>query len=133
MRIENLTEANFLRFAISSYKNIHCRGIEEFHDDLLLIKYIKRIFRKYGEIKNIDDIRLRLALNHLIIFFNVFKLDAATKILFFKLEPELYSILKTFLVFLNFMPVIIHGLNGKDLVTKDIPIIDDILERLKFV
>jgi len=131
MPLENLTEENLQQFAIDSYTNIHCHSLGEFHDDLLLIKYIKRLFRKYKETGEIDNTRLRLAQNHIIIFYNVFKIESATRILFFKLEPELHSILKTFLVHLNFMPSIIHSINGKDIYSRDLPIIDDILERLK--
>ena len=113
------------------YTNIHCRGKEEFNDDLLLIKYIKRLFRKYNENGEIDQLRLRLALNHIIIFYNVFEMESATRILFFKIEPELHSILKTFLVFLNYMPAIVHGVNGKDILSKNIPLIETIFTRLK--
>src|ERR1035441_7285495 len=95
MPLDNLTEENPQIFAIDSYTNIHCHDLGEFHDDLLLIKYIKRLFRKYKEIGEIDNTRLRLALNHIIIFYNVFKIESATRILFLKLEPELYSILRS--------------------------------------
>jgi len=128
MSVDNLTEDNFLKFAMSAYTNIHCHGIEEFHDDLLLIKYIKRHFRK-----EMDKNRLRLSLNHLIIFYNVFEMEQATRILFFKLEPELHSILKTFLVFLNKQPSIVHGIKGKDLYSRDIPMVQDIFENLKIL
>ena len=129
----NLTDHNFLEFTIESYMNIHSRGLEEFYDDLLLIKYIKRIFRKFIETKEIDNNRLRLSLNHLIIFYNVFKTEAATRILFFRLEPELHSILKTFLVYLNFMPAIVHNINGQDIYSSQLQIINKILDRLKTI
>ena len=130
MPTANLTEDNFQQFAINSYTNIHCHTFKEFHDDLLLIKYIKRLFRKYIVTGEIDNNRIRLALNHIIIFYNVFEIQAATRILYFKLETELHSILKTFLCFLNFQPGIVHGINGIDLYSRDIPIINSILERL---
>jgi hypothetical protein len=129
--IDNLTETNFFNFAMASYTNIHCHGIEEFYDDLLLIKYIKRLFKKYCEIGEIDQTRLRLALNHLTIFYNVFEMESATRILFFRFKPELYPILKTFLVYLNYQPSIIHGINGKDILASKIKTINTILERLK--
>jgi len=46
----------------------------------------------------------RLIINHLIVFYNVFEVKAATRILFFKVEKEYHPVLKTFLVFLNKMP-----------------------------
>jgi hypothetical protein len=128
---ENLTNNNFLEYAMSSYIHFCWRGISEFYYDLLKIKYLKRLFRKYNEIGEIDDARLRLALNHLIVFYNLFPIQVATRILFFKLEPALYPILKTFLIFLNYQPAIVNGINGKDIVSKKIIIHDDILERLK--
>ena len=128
---DNLTSNNFLEYAMISYTNIRCHGITEFFDDLLKIKYIKRLFRKYNETGQMDDIRLRLSLNHLIIFYNVFQTQAATRILFLKIEPELYSILKTFLLHLNYMPAIVHGINGGDITSRKIPIDNAILERLK--
>jgi hypothetical protein len=133
MPLDNLTEENLQIFAIDSYTNIHCHDLGEFHDDLLLIKYIKRLFRKYKEIGEIDNTRLRLALNHIIIFYNVFKIESATRILFLKLEPELYSILKTFLVFLNLMPSIVHGIKGHDIKSSEIKMIVEISERLKTI
>ena len=52
--------------------------------------------------------------------YNVFGVESATRILFFKLEPEDYPVLKTFLVFLNFMPDVVFGINGYDLLSSDI-------------
>mgnify|MGYP001266420986 CR=1 FL=1 len=43
-------------------------------------------------------------INHLILLYNVFG-KAATEMLFFKLEEKYWSNLKTFLVFLNRMPL----------------------------
>ena len=48
--------------------------------------------------------RERLLLNHIIIFYNVFGIEAATNILFYKLEEEFWPVLKTFLVYLNYFP-----------------------------
>ena len=47
---------------------------------------------------------MRLIINHLIILANVFGVDAATSLLFFKIEREHWAILKAFLVFLHYMP-----------------------------
>jgi hypothetical protein len=127
---ENLTNNNFLEYAMSSHVNLRWHGISEFYDDLLKIKYLKRLFRKYNETGEFDNTRLRLALNHLIVFYNVFPVQVATRILFFKLEPSLYPILKTFLIFLNYQPAVIHGIDGHDIIAKKIPIHYDIIRRL---
>lgn len=96
-----LNEENFLLYAIKNYDNPECKSMVEFEEDLNRFVYLKRLFRKYhktGELKE------RLILNHLITFYNVFGVQVATKILFYKIEPELHYILKTFLVYLNYIP-----------------------------
>ena len=41
MIFEDLTEENFLMYAMREYNNIQCTDVEEFYDDLKKIKYIK--------------------------------------------------------------------------------------------
>ena len=48
-------------------------------------------------------LRVNLILNHLIILFNVFG-DATIPLLMYKLEHEYWSLIKTFLVYLNRLP-----------------------------
>jgi hypothetical protein len=45
-----------------------------------------------------------LIINHLIILYNVFG-EAATPLLFFKMEREYWSLLKTLLLYLNKYPI----------------------------
>ena len=45
-----------------------------------------------------------LIINHIIILANVFGVDAATTLLFFKIDKQHWSLLKTILIFLNYMP-----------------------------
>jgi len=75
--------------------------MEEFHEDLNRTKYLKRLFRRY---QATGQLRERLILNHIIIFYNVFGVEPATRLLFFKIEEELHSLLKTFLVYLSYCP-----------------------------
>lgn len=96
-----LTDNTLMLYAMKHYDNSQCMGIQEFQEDLGRIKYIKRLFRKYQ--KN-GVLRERLILNHIIIMYNVFGIRAATRILFFKIDQEHHSLLKTFLVFLNYLP-----------------------------
>src|SRR5208282_2363891 len=97
-----LTEENFVLFAMHHYANPECRGINDFEEDLKRFKYLKRLFLRY---KDDGELRERLILNHIIVLNNVFGIPAATKMLFFKIEPEFWPILKPFLIFLNFMPM----------------------------
>jgi hypothetical protein len=133
MKPIQLSEDNFFDFAVSSYSNTRCQGISEFKEDLLLIKYIKRLFRKYLEVGTMDRSRMRLALNHLIIFYNVFTIESATRMLFLKLEPELFPILKTFLTHLNYLPAIVHNINGKNIKTKKMKMDKKILQELQSI
>ena len=95
-----LTHETIDIFALRQYDN---RGAskEEFEDDLKRFKYLKRLFRKYDTSK---EFKSRLIINHVIILSNVFGVDAATTLLFFKIDKEHWSILKTILIFLNYMP-----------------------------
>ena len=98
---EKLTNDNITMFAIKHYDNPQCEGEVEFHDDMKRFKYIKRLLRKY---QDSGELKERLILNHLIVVFNVFGAEAGSTLLLFKLEPEFWSILKTFMVFLNMLP-----------------------------
>ena len=100
MIFSDLNEENFLLFAIKHYENPRAATMEDFEEDLKRFKYIKRLLKKYvvqGELKH------HLILNHLIICFNVFG-EGTVPLLFFKIEKEYWSILKTFLLFLNRIP-----------------------------
>jgi hypothetical protein len=64
----------------------------------------------------------RLILNHIIILGNVFGIEATVKMLFFKLEEDDYDVLKTFLLFLNYMPKIVSGIRGKNIYSADVTV-----------
>ena len=95
-----LTHETIDIFALRHYDN---RGAskEEFDDDMNRFKYLKRLFRKYDTSK---EFKSRLIINHVIILANVFGVEAATTLLFFKIDKQHWSILKTVLIFLNYMP-----------------------------
>ena len=95
-----LTPETIDLFALRHYDN---RGAskEEFEDDLKRFKYLKRLFRKYDTSK---EFKSRLIINHIIVLANVFGIDAATTLLFFKIDKQHWSILKTILIFLDYMP-----------------------------
>ena len=100
MRFDELNEDNYMMFAIKHYENPQAVPQEDFYEDLKKFKYIKRLLKRYqksGELKS------HLLLNHFICLYNVFD-DAATPLLFFKIDRELWSVLKTFLVFLGRIP-----------------------------
>jgi hypothetical protein len=98
---KHLTPENINMFAIKHYDNPSCIDEQEFLDDMKRFKYLKRLFRKYD---TSGELKVRLIVNHIIILSNVFGVDATTTLLFFKIEPNHWSLLKTFLVYLHFMP-----------------------------
>ena len=96
-----LTQENINMFAMKHYDNPSCVDEAEFLDDLKRFKYLKRLFRKYD---TSEELKVRLIINHIIVLSNVFGVDATTTLLFFKIEQKHWSLLKTFLVYLHFMP-----------------------------
>ena len=127
-KFDNLTEENVLMYQMKSYDNPQCHTYEEFVDDMKRIKYIKRLFFRYHTKRILKE---RLIINHLIILYNVLGNTAASRILFLKIDPSQYYILKSFLSFINKMPNRIYGVNGSDINSIDIPIDNDIIEALR--
>lgn len=97
MKFNELNDDNFLLFAIKYYDNPHCSTKDDFYEDLKRFKYIKRLLRRYTKT---HDLKTQLLLNHIIIIYNIFG-DAGTPLLFYKLEKEYWSSLKSILIFLN--------------------------------
>ena len=95
-----LDDKVFLLFAMKNYTN-SSGGEEEFYEDLSRVRYVKRLLGRYEKKKVLKE---RLILNHIIILGNVFGPIPASRILFYKIEKELHSYLKTFLLFLDYLP-----------------------------
>lgn len=125
-----LTEENFTMYAMKHYDNPYCKGMAEFLDDIKRFKYIKRLLGKYHSDKGLKE---RLIINHIIVLNNLFGVEAATKMLFFKTEERFWPQLKTFLVFLNYMPEKIILSKGVAVVESEIPLDDNIIEILRRV
>ena len=100
MIFNELNEENFLLFAIKNYENPQAVTKEDFDRDLNHFKYIKRLLKRY---RNTGELKVHLILNHFIVLYNIFG-EAATPMLFFKIERELWSVLKTFIIFLGKLP-----------------------------
>ena len=97
----DLTEDTFFMYAIKHYDNPACKGLSEFNEDMKKFKYLKRLLGRYHAGKGLKD---RLILNHIIVINNLFGPEASVKMLFYKVDKKHWSVLKTFLVFLNIMP-----------------------------
>jgi hypothetical protein len=99
---DTLNKRNFELFAAQNYNNPECLDIEEFKEDLARFKYLKRLLRRY---ELADDLQIRLILNHIIVLYNVFGIESANRMIWYKIEPEHWTYIKPFLVFLNYLPV----------------------------
>ena len=100
MIFHELNEDNFLLFAIKNYENPQAVAKEDFDRDLNHFKYIKRLLKRY---KNTGQLKTHLLLNHFIILYNIFG-EATTPMLFFKIEDDLWSAMKSFIIFLGRFP-----------------------------
>jgi hypothetical protein len=88
-------------------------------------QYLRKLFGRY---RAESDLKERLILNHLIVIYNVFGLNA-TNMLFMRLH-EYHEYLKPFVVYLNYIPQIItydDVVINTDSINSDLGII----ERLK--
>lgn len=116
--IDNLTDENFMLYAMKCYDSPNCI-MSEFEEDLKRIKYVKRLIKRY---KTTGELKERLILNHIIILSNVFGTRNAVRMLFFKLDEQDYQILKTFLLFLGYMPDIVLGINGRNIYSHSVSV-----------
>lgn len=104
MRFDELNEGNWILFAIKHYENPSSATIDDFNNDIKRFKYIKRLLKRY---ENIEDEQtnhiIHLLLNHIIVLYNIFN-DAATPLLFYKIERHYWPVISAFLHYLNRLP-----------------------------
>ena len=100
MNIIELNHENWLIFAIRNYNNPLSVTYSDFEEDLKRFKYIKRLLRRY---ETTGELKTHLILNHVIVLYNVFD-EAATPLLFYRVEATYWSIIKAFMLFLNRLP-----------------------------
>ena len=100
MIFNELNDDNYLIFAIKHYDNPQAVTYEDFLNDMKKFKYVKRLLKRY---KKTGDLKSHLLINHFIVLYNVFQ-DATTPLLIYKIEKELWSPMKTFIMFLGRLP-----------------------------
>jgi len=120
MRFDELNENNYIMFAIKHYENPQAVTQEDFYEDLKRFKWIKRLLKRY---KSTGILKSHLLINHFIILYNVFG-DATTPLLFFKIERDLWPVIKTFVVYLGRLPEYPKS------ILHDIPLDEDCLRDL---
>jgi len=127
---EDLNNENFILYAMKAYDRPNCL-MSEFKEDMKKFNYLKRLFHKY---RKAGELKEQLVLNHLVVIYNVFGPEAATRMLFYRMVKEDYVALKTYLIFLNAMPNVVKGIRGVDIRSSDIEVdmtIADALRKIK--
>ena len=114
-------------YAVKAYEKPNCI-MSEFKDDMKRLNYLKRLFRRY---RKVEELREQLVINHLVVLYNVFGPEVATRLLFFKMSKDDYPALKTYLLFLSIMPERIKGIKGHDILSSDIPIDMKVAQALR--
>ena len=110
---DELTSKNFELFAAKHYRNNRCVEVRDFYDDMNRFTYVLRLLRKYKDTKKIN---IRLVLNHIIPLYNVFEIEAANRMLQYKIDDDLHNPLNSFLMFLNYLPAQEQRVADMDLV-----------------
>lgn len=100
MIFNELTEENLFLYAAKHYYKPQFTDIEEFYEDLKRFKYIKRLVNRYLEHEELTE---RLILNHLIVIFNSFGIEASLNMLELKLSDKHWPVIKPFLIFLKYI------------------------------
>jgi len=111
MKFDELNEENYLFFAIQNYDNPQAVTKEDFYDDLKRFKYLKRLLKTYVKT---GVLKTHLILNHMIVIYNVFG-EAATPLLFYKTSRDYWSVIKSFMIYLNRYPEIKTDLDSIEL------------------
>ena len=127
MSFDDLTSENILLYAVKAYDRPNML-MSEFTEDMKRFNYLKRLLKRY---RKDGEMRERLVINHLVVLYNVFGIEVATRLLFYKMSKEDYSALKTYLLFLNYMPSIVRGIKGQDIISSDISVDMQIAEVLR--
>ena len=127
MSFDELSNDNIMMYAMKAYDKPNCI-MSEFKEDMKRFNYLKRLFKRY---RKVGEIKEQLVLNHLVVLYNVFGPEVATRLLFFKMSKDDFSPLKTYLIFLSIMPEKVCGIKGLDILSSDIPIDMKIAEVLR--
>lgn len=123
----DLNESNVLLYAIKNYDKPNYLT-SEFEEDFKRIQYLQKLFCRY---ENKSELKERLILNHIIVLYNVFGAEAATRLLFLKISSKHWIALKTFLVYLNLMPERVLSINGNDIISSSILLDNKIIHALR--
>lgn len=111
----DLNENNCILFAAKVYDRPGA-VLSEFEEDMSRFNYLKRLLTKYYDTGVLKD---QLITNHLVVLHNVFGHNMV-RILFVKLDEKDLEVVKPFLMSLKYLPEVVLGVNGRDIVTSKI-------------
>ena len=100
LRFKELNDKNLFLYAVKHYRSNKLADADEFNQDLKRFKYIKRLTNRYIENGELAE---RLILNHLIVVFNAFGIEAGLNILQLKLDDKHWPVIKPILIFLKYI------------------------------
>ena len=127
--MEQLNDDTVLLYAIKAYDKLNYVK-SEFEEDYKTFRYVKRLLQRY---RTSGELRQNLILNHLSLIYNMFGIEPGTRLLFYKIDESDYTSLKTFLVYLNTMPEIVRGINGREIRSSDIPVDMNVAKVLRTI
>lgn len=96
-----LSDSEFFAYATRHYDNPSCKTSDEFNEDLNRFRHLRKLLIRHGNGENVNP---RLILNHIIVILNVFDTQAAVRLMFGRIERNLWNPVKTILTFLEIMP-----------------------------
>ena len=128
MNFDDISENNIELYCMKYYDNPQCIGTEDYRDDMKRFKSLKRLLNHYLTTR---ELKHRLILNHLIMIYNLFDNEAATRILFYKIDENSWQVLKPFLIYLKRMPKVVRGIRSKDIRESDIILDQNVVKQLR--
>ena len=128
MNFDDINENNIELYCMKFYDNPQCIGTEDYRDDMKRFKYLKRLLNHY---LTTHELKQRLILNHLIMIYNLFDNEAATRILFYKIDENSWQVLKPFLIYLKRMPIVVRGIKNNDIRDSDITLDQHVVKQLR--
>lgn len=94
-----LDKKNFEKYAFDNYRNA-IADKAEFKEDLRKAQHARKLATK---IVNGKDVNIRLLVNHVILFFNVFEATAAKELLLFHSNDAEKRVFKTIFEYLSYL------------------------------
>ena len=130
MNFDDINENNIELYCMKFYDNPQCIGTEDYRDDMKRFKYLKRLLNHY---LTTHELKQRLILNHLIMIYNLFENEAATRILFYKIDENSCHVLKPFIIYLKRMPKVVRSIRGTNIRDSDITLDQHVVKQLRWL